>query len=134
MLAMNLQIGFGDKIWIRHIVLLGFACGPMCATTVLLSPTNGCINGYRSDVNTLGHQFTRHAFREPGFAMARCGKSAAQWKAFLSCAGVGKNNGAATILLHWVFQHADGGLLSDQKRAHRGVEHSLGEVLPVRPR
>src|SRR4051812_6376278 len=69
MLTMQLQIGFRDMVGIGHIVVDSRSCQPMRASTVLLSPADCGVDRHICYVDTLRHQFSRHALRESGLGM-----------------------------------------------------------------
>src|ERR1700733_8135017 len=70
MLAVQLEIGFGDVIRVGHVVVNGRSRPPMGANAVFLRPANCGVNRHICYVDTLRHQFPRHALCKSGLGMA----------------------------------------------------------------
>ena len=109
MLAVQLQIGFRDEVRVGHVVVNSRTRPTVRTGTVFLSPTDCRIDRHIGDVDTLRHQFSRHALCEPGLGMTCHGKGAARRVALNRCAGVGEDDCPfCTVGIGSVFAHRVG--------------------------
>jgi hypothetical protein len=69
MLAVQLQIGFGDVVGVGHVVVDSRSCQPVCARAVFLGPADRGVDRHVRDVDALRHQLARHALGQPGLGM-----------------------------------------------------------------
>ena len=126
MLVMQLQIGFRDVVRVGHVVVDGCSCQPVGAGAVFLRPTNCGVNRHLCHVDTLRHQFPRHALRESGLGMACHCKGTARWVAFERCACVREDDRSfGAVRVRFVFVHEPGRLLTHQERAERRVSERV---------
>ena len=122
MLAVQLQVGFGDVVGVGHVVVDSCSRQPVCAGAVLLSPADRSVDRHIRDMDALRHQFSRHALRESGLGMTCHCKGAARREAFQRCAGVREDDRSLRAIgVGFVSEHASRCLLTDQKRAERRV-------------
>ncbi len=126
MLAVQLQIGFGNAIRVGHVVIDGGARPTVGAGAVFLRPANCGVNRHICYVDALRHQFPRHALRESGLGMACHCKGTTLWEALECCAGVREDDGSlGAVCVRFVLAHEPGCLLTDQERAERRVSQRV---------
>src|SRR5277367_2658810 len=92
MLAMQLQISLRDAVRVGHVVVDTCSRQSMRAATVFLRPANRGVDRHIGYVDTLRHQFPRHALCQSSLRLTRHRKGAAQREAFERCACVGEDD------------------------------------------
>src|SRR5215211_7073205 len=113
MLAVQLQIGFGDMVGVSHVVVDGFPRQPVRAGSVLLSPADRGVYRHIRYVDALRHQFSRHTLRESGLGMTCHCKGAARWEAFERRAGVREDDRSfCAVGVEFVSEHESSCLLN----------------------
>ena len=122
MLAVQLQIAFRDVVRVGHVVFDGGSGQPVGTGAVFLRPANCSVNRHLRYVDTLRHQFPRHALRESGLSVACHCKGTARWVAFERCARVREDDRSfGAVRVRSVLAHEPGRLLTHQEGAKRRV-------------
>ena len=69
MLSMEMEVGLRNMERVGHVVIEGGSGETMLARSVLLGPPDGRVDRNMGDMDTLGHEFARHALRESGLGV-----------------------------------------------------------------
>src|SRR3954470_12588553 len=123
---MQVQIGFGNVVRIRHVVINGGSGSSVRTCTVLLSPANGRVNRHIGHMYPAWHQLTSHALREATLGMTRHGEGTTGWKTLQRCAGIREDDRSFRASgVRLVFEHKSRRLLPHQKSAEGRVPKGL---------